>query len=218
MTTMRGAATRQQLAASYRLVAELLLYPEERDPAAVEAGRAALADAPAAMREPIERFIRSERSEDVDEYLAVLELSPPCPLYLGAHIFEEPASCRGAACSGRNAYMLELAGVYRHFGFEIGGGELPDFLPAMTEFLALSLEHGERDRIGLRRRLLERYVHPGLAPMREALERYDTPYALLLAALQATVGRDLDDVAQPMRVADDDARAVVDHRAREALP
>ncbi|MCW5695123.1 MAG: hypothetical protein KIS96_00160 [Bauldia sp.] len=182
--------TAGQLAALYRTVSELLLNPSERDAGRV-ARRLAGLDGPAAMVEPVRAFMAAPRSTDLDEYVAVLELTPPCPLYLGAYIHQEPQSCRGAGVSGRNGYMLELAGTYRHFGVEIGGGELADFLPAIVEFLAYSLEHSDRDGIGLRRRFVEKQVRPGLGPMREALAKYDSPYALLIAALEAAVAEDI---------------------------
>jgi nitrate reductase delta subunit len=190
-------ATAEQLAALYRLVAELFLYPEDRSADRTEAGRAALEQAPARLRQPIEAFLKESRAVDPDEYLAVLELSPPCPLYLGSYIFDEPKSCLGAGLSGRNGYMIELAGTYRHFGFELGSRELADFLPAMTEFLAISLEHHERDGIGLRRRFVESYYRPGLAPMREALAKYESPYGLLIAALEAAIEDDVALAADP---------------------
>lgn len=181
---------RGHLAAFYRAVAELLLYPEERDNERIAADLAALADAPAEARDPLATFLANPRSGDLDEYLAVLELSPPCPLYLGAYIFDEPSSCLGAGLSSRNGYVIEVAAVYRHFGFEHTGNELADFLPLMTEFLAASLDRLERDGIGIRRRFVEHYFIPGLKPLRERLVQYDSPYAGLVAGLEVAIERD----------------------------
>lgn len=64
-----SAASERELKAAYRLIAELLLYPEERDRAAIEAGQRSLADAPLGLVEPIEAFLGSSRSEDLEEYL-----------------------------------------------------------------------------------------------------------------------------------------------------
>lgn len=183
------------LAAGYRLVAELLLYPEARDPARVSTLWPALAGAPAAVCAPLEGFLAAPGAVSCDEYVQVLELSPPCPLYAGAYLFEEPTTCRGAGTSGRNRYMLELRNLYRHFGLEVGGGELPDFLPLMVDFLWLSLARPERDGIGLRRRLVEVYVAPALEPLRARLERYESPYAALVAALTALVDADRERMA-----------------------
>jgi nitrate reductase delta subunit len=168
----------------------LLLYPEDRNRKQIAANIAALADGPEAARSPLEVFLANPRSSDLDEYLSVLELSPPCPLYLGAYIFDEPSTCLGAGLSSRNGYVIEVAAVYRHFGFEHGGNELADFLPLMTEFLAASLERLERDGIGIRRRFVEHYVLPGLKPLRERLVQYDSPYAGLVAALEVAIEQD----------------------------
>jgi nitrate reductase delta subunit len=177
------------LTASYRLIAELLLHPDDRDGATIQALTLELDDA---SGDSIGAFLADAAGGSRDEYVQTLELAPPCPLYLGAYLFDEPTSCRGAGTSGRNGYMLELSGLYRHFGFELTGGELPDYLPAVVDFLWLSMVHRDRDTIGLRRRLLQHYVLPALGPMREALEKYHSPYALIATALAKTVEQDLE--------------------------
>jgi nitrate reductase delta subunit len=151
----------------------------------------ALARASAAVREPIEKFFATPGADSIDEYTQTIELSPPCPLYLGAYLFDEPTSCRGAGTSGRNGYMIELVNVYRHFGLELDGVELPDFLPVMVEFCAFSLERRELDGIGLRRRFLEQQLRPGLAPLAARLAEYESPYALPVTALEALCAEDL---------------------------
>lgn len=180
--------TTVQRAAGYRIVAELFLYPDERDMAPVAAWRDALAGAPEARL--LDAFLAHERAFDPEEYLDVLELAPPCPLYLGAYLFEEPASCRGAGMSGRNAYMLELKATYRHFGLEPDAGEMADFLPLLAEFLAMTTEDAANDAAGVRLRLLERMVAPALPEMRERLERYESPYAEVIDFLAFLVADD----------------------------
>jgi len=182
------------LGAIYRTIAELLLSPATRDMERVNQDLADLPDAP--VRGCIERFLASPSAFSVEEYTQTLELQPPCPLYLGAYIYEEPTSCRGAGACGRNGYMIELGALYEHFGFGLGGGELADFVPAMTEFLAVSLEHPERDGIGMRRRYVEKYVHPGLQPLRAALQKYESVYDLLIEALEMAVDEDLERLAE----------------------
>ena len=113
---------RTQLTSAYCLIAELLLYPEDRDAGRIEVGMARLADAPTELRAPLEAFLATPASLGTEEYVATLELAPLAPLYLGSYLFEEPRSCRGAGMSGRNGYMLELANIYRHFGVELAGG------------------------------------------------------------------------------------------------
>lgn len=178
-----------QLAAAYLLIAELLLYPEERDAATINSCRRVL-DGASAVTEPIDAFLASPRADDLDEYLALLELAPTCPLYLGTYMFEEPSSCRGAGLSDRNAYMLELKAIYRHFGLEPAASEMADFLPLIAEFLALALAQDELDGVGLRRRLLERHVAPALPALRKKLEKYESPYARLIECLALLVEHD----------------------------
>ncbi len=180
----------ETMAACYRLISELLLYPQDRDEGRIAQDRAALGDAPEGVRRTIEAFLVAPRGNSADEYIDVLELDAPCPLYAGAYIFDEPSSCRGAGMSGRNAYMLEVGAVYKHFGFDPSSKELADFLPMMVEFLGLSLAHPDQDKIGLRRRYLEQYVQPALAPLLEKLEKFESPYAHLVKALQVLAEED----------------------------
>ena len=198
----------------YRAISELLLNPAFRDEERIAENLARIGNSP--VREAIERFLASPRALDVDEYTQTLELSPPCPLYLGAYIFEEPSSCRGAGASGRNQFMIELSALYEHFGCTLGDQELPDFLPVAIEFMALSLERPERDGVGLRRRLVDKYVHPGLAPLRKALQKYESIYDCLIEALEISVNEDLERLADdPVWIAPE-VKETIPKRASEA--
>ena len=186
---------RTQLTAAYRLISELFLYPEDRDPARIEAEMAALAAAPEALREPLDNFLTAPLAGSAEEYVATLELAPAVSLYLGSHLYEEPQSCRGAGMSGRNGYMLELANIYRHFGVELAGGELADFVPVMVEFLGVSLERSDQDQIGLRRYFVETMLTTGLASLLSALRRHESPYAHLVDALGVALAEDIAQMA-----------------------
>ncbi len=179
------------LSSCYRLIAELFLYPEERDGVRIDKERKTVRQCPASIQDSIDRFLAEPASSSKDEYINMFELSPPCPLYLGSYLFTEPKSCRGMGLSGRNAYMIELANIYKHFGYEQKGGELPDFLPMMVDFLWISLEQRERDRIGLRRHFLERYLLPGIEPLSTVLKKYTSPYVWLIESLEATLKADI---------------------------
>lgn len=187
---MANPGPQPMLTSGYRLIAELLLNPSVRDPARINAERDAIATAPAPVRQPIAAFLASPSARDIDEYTRTLELTPPCPLYLGSYIFDEPKSCRGAGMSGRNRYMVEIAAIYSHYAFTLDRREMADFLPAMVEFLALSLENRHRDTIGIRRRFVAQYVEPGLAPLARALAKYQSVYGLLIEALEAVLEQD----------------------------
>ncbi len=199
-----------QLSAAYRLISELLLYPEDRDPATIDAAMATLAAAPEVLRKPLEDFLAAPLAESTEEYVTTLELAPAVSLYLGSHLFDEPKSCRGAGMSGRNGYMLELSNIYRHFGVELAGGELADFVPVMVEFLGVSLERGDQDQIGLRRYFVETMFATGLPTLLSALQKHESPYAHLVDALGVALDEDIAQSAggpkwQPP--ADDDRRA-----------
>jgi nitrate reductase delta subunit len=181
---------RTHLTTAYSLISELFLYPEDRDTTLVEAGMVRLG-AVAELREPLEAFLAAPAATSAMEYVATLELAPPVPLYLGSYLYEEPQSCRGAAMSGRNGYMLELANIYRHFGVETTGGEMADFVPIIVEFLGISLERGDRDRIGLRRYLVETLLINGIESLLSALRKYESPYAHLAEALRVALTEDI---------------------------
>lgn len=146
----------------YAAVAELFCSPRDAGGRDELVRRAQEADPPAGR--VLRRFM--ERPVSEEEYIDLFELDPLCPLYLGSHAFDEPATCARAGVSERNGYMLELLGIYRHFGFSPKGGELPDFLPMMVEFLALT--SGSVDP--LREKLVRDYLLPYLPSVRSRLE------------------------------------------------
>ena len=134
----------------------------------------------------LSRFLQAPVPET--DYVDLFELDPRCPLYLGSHTFDEPTTCAGAATSDRNGYMLELGGIYKHFGMTLNGKELADYLPLMMEFLALSAESEDP----IRDKLIQEYILPYLPPMRSKLEELKTPYLYLLDALEKALKLDLE--------------------------
>jgi nitrate reductase molybdenum cofactor assembly chaperone len=179
----------------YRLISELLLYPEERNDAFVSQALKALDAASADILSPIVEFLADPKSQSPDEYLDTIEISAKCPLYLGTYLFDEPTSCREMGMSGRNSYMLELVNAYAHFGLELNGRELADFLPVLLEFLAMSLERSGQDQIGLRRRIVEVHIFPGLNPILTRFQENESCYALLIQALTSAVQDDIQSMA-----------------------
>jgi nitrate reductase delta subunit len=132
------------------------------------------------------RFLEDPIAEE--DYVDLFELDPQCPLYLGSHSFDEPQTCPGAGMSDRNGYMLELLAIYRHLGLSPNAGELPDFLPLMVEFLALTADSED----SIREKLIEEYIIPYLPPMRSRLEELNTPYLYLLEALERVLRLDIE--------------------------
>jgi len=155
----------------------------------------ALAAAPEALRRPIDNFLAAPLAGNAEEYVATLELAPVVSLYLGSHLYNEPQSCRGAGMSGRNAYMLELANIYRHFGVELAGREMADFVPVVVEFLGVSLERGNQDKIGLRRYFVETLLINGIESLLSGLRKCESPYLHLVEALRVALTEDIVQMA-----------------------
>ncbi len=176
----------RELTRVYGVIAEWLLYPEEIDPdslrddsvsAALEAARAIDVEVESSLR----HFGEQRATVDAEQYVNLFELSPRCPLYLGTHQFEEPKTCNGAGLSDRNTFMLEIANIYGHFGFELSG-ELPDYLPVMAEFLALTAGCSPADD-SVRIRLIDKLMAPGARIVADKLAELEVPHRHLVEAL-----------------------------------
>lgn len=179
----------------YSVLADLWLSPRDVNRAELREHADALVPlleqidetAAAALARFLEQWAVSE-----EEYVDLFELDPRCPLYLGSHSFDEPTTCAQAGVSDRNGYMIELLGIYRHLGLEPIGAELPDYLPLVTEFLGLTA--GKDDP--MREKLIREYILPFLPPLRSRLTALQSPYGLLLDAMESLMRRELRD--QPM--------------------
>lgn len=183
-----GEASEQAagLACVYGAIGEWMLYPDEIEPEsfADEAAAAALGAAhriDAGVEEHLRSFLDQRETVDAEEYVNLFELSPRCPLYLGAHQFDEPTTCTQAGLSDRNTFMLEIANIYRHFGIELHT-ELPDYLPAMTEFLAITAGCPPQDD-EVRVRLIDKLMIDGVRLVAAKLEPLDVPQGHLVEAL-----------------------------------
>ncbi len=186
---MSNAATTETLKDAYALIAELWCGPPRSD---VE--RAAIRSGAEEAREQLEdldeesaallgRFLEHEAIAEED-YIDLFELEPQCPLYLGSYRYEEPKTCANAGVSERNDYMIDLVGVYRHFGRVLNGKDLPDYLPLMVDFLSLTSESKEDP---IRDKFINEYFLPYLPPMRSRLEELKTPYLYLFDALERVI-------------------------------
>ena len=126
---------------AYGVIAELWCSPQDVDMTEVRSNAEEIVEGLMSTDEEtammLARFLSSDIIADED-YIDLFELEPKCSLYLGSHSFDEPKTCAGAGVSDRNDYMIEVAGIYRHFGKAISGNELPDYLPLMIDFLSLS--------------------------------------------------------------------------------
>lgn len=188
----------QHIKASYRLGSEFLVHPEKRDRRVIEAAFERLSDRSTTdAPEALHQFDDVEGGKSTDEYVQTLELSPPCPLYLGTYLYDEPDSCRKAGLSDRNQYMLELKNLYWHFGVAPPDDELPDFVPMMVDFARVSLGRDVRLAEPLRRYFLEEHFLPGLAGFRSKLDDYESPYALVIEGIEAVAEMDVARIDVP---------------------
>lgn len=78
----------------------------------------------------------------------------------------------------RGLSLVRLKRIYRDFGLEFAGEELPDFLPVALEFAAREEEADTR--------LLQEH-RAGLELLRLALTEFGSPYARILEAVCATL-------------------------------
>ncbi len=199
-TELPADGSQAPLVGTYRLISEWLLYPEEVDRATLsdEFVEAAYTDA-ALVHPDLPGLLRAFRTQfesvDCEQYLELLELNPRCPLYLGSYQFQEPATCSSAGVSDRNQYMLEIGNVFRHFGLEMNT-DLPDFLPAVIEFLALTAGVTGENK-ALRERFIQRMVWDGVRLFATKLEAEGTHYAHLAQALTLCLQYEVGELPEP---------------------
>lgn len=173
---------------TYAVLADLWCSPQDCDLAEAreraEAVMSTLERQDSGAAASLRLFLGHDIAEE--DYVDLFELDPACPLYVGSHSFDEPKTCAQAAVSDRNGYMIELLGIYRHLGLTPNEAELPDYLPLMVEFLALTA--GSVDPV--RDKLIQEYILPFLPPMKTRLEKLRSPYGYLLDAMERVLKLD----------------------------
>jgi nitrate reductase delta subunit len=157
-----------------RALAALLTYPDEALVAAVPEIRAHVAAAPRlrkAARRSLARLADYLEGTDLmslqERYVAQFDTGRGASLHLFEHVHGDSRD-RGQA-------MVDLREKYRAAGLELAAHELPDFLPALLEYLSLR-ERGE---------LLEMLGDCAhiLRAVGERLRDRDSPYDAVFAAL-----------------------------------
>ena len=121
-----------------------------------------------------------------EEYVATFDFHKRASLHLSYY--------RDGDRRQRGATLLGLKRRYREAGFELTGGELPDYLPAILEFAALA--PGEAADAILAR------MRPGLELLRATLHEVDSDYATVLDAVSATLpALSAEELAEARRIA-----------------
>ncbi len=202
----------------YQLLAELLLYPEERNKELVQQLGPLVEAAPDPVRKPLLELLANPAIHDCGAYLEELEMTRNRPLYLGFYLFDEPESCSSAGTCGRNGYMIELSGIYRHYGLELDGRELPDFLPLALDFLALSADRRDGDEGAVRTQLIERYLQPAVVAMHERFSEHGGPWLLAVDALAALLRAELDEVGAVAPTVSDPLRLITVQQSNTECP
>ena len=118
----------------YRVIAALLQYPDPEWLEMIAEVRAYCRRLPAGrIRETIGAFLDYLESRSLlrlqEIYTAVFDLNPATTLNMSWHLSEDGRK--------RAALLASLQQGYRCAGYEGPADELPDFLPAMVEFLAV---------------------------------------------------------------------------------
>ncbi len=202
----------------YQLLAELLLYPEVRNKELIQQLGPLVEAAPDPVRKPLLELLANPAIHDCGAYLEELEMTRNRPLYLGFYLFDEPESCQSAGTCGRNGYMIELSGIYRHYGLELDGRELPDFLPLALDFLALSADRREGDEGAVRTQLIERYLQPAVIAMHERFSEHGGPWLLAVDALAALLRTELAELGVVAPTASDPLRLITAQQSNTECP
>ena len=164
----------------YKCISDLLVNPSTINSGIVDEYAdklSGLACRPGGIKEIASRifdFISSLRRIPEEHYVSLFELSPLCPLYLGYYF------SRGDE-DKRRIYMLQLKMEYNRHGFKMVEGELPDYLPVVVEFLALSIDRMDPDS---RRSFIEKYVLDPLSSLIKCISGMDSPYSSLLTCIR----------------------------------
>ena len=160
---------------AYQWLSALLCYPQDDLIAALPEFQAALDEWPtlSAQRSELQALLdylhRHDLIELQENYVATFDRNRSHALYLFEHVHGEDRD-RGSA-------MVDLLQEYQRHGFTLGNDELPDYLPALLEFLAhIDTAHAQK--------LLGDAVHV-IEHIRVKLAKNHSPYAAVLAAAVA---------------------------------
>jgi nitrate reductase delta subunit len=155
----------------YKLASVLLQYPSISLFDGIDRLGEVAATAPRGSREPLARFLQWLRvtgpADVAQHYVETFDLRRRCALYLTYYRYGDTRK--------RGMSMLAFKTAYRTAGFDPSDEELPDYLPLVLEFAALS-PRGES---------LLRAHRADLELLRRALRQAKTPYADVVEAVCA---------------------------------
>lgn len=179
---------------TFHALSALLTYPTEAHQAAVPELRAALgegvlAPAQAAALDPLlDELAQADLYDLQERYVLLFDRSQSLSLNLFEHVHGESRDRGGA--------MVDLLETYRAAGVDLVGPELPDHLPVLLEFLSTR-------PLGEAREILAD-AGPILVALTERLERRESVYAPVLAALKAVAQAPTDTAEAQALIAEAD--------------
>jgi nitrate reductase molybdenum cofactor assembly chaperone NarJ/NarW len=149
-----------------RLMSRLLDYPDDDLPELLREARTAVEGDPETMGgRALLALIASMAGQSPlrlqEHYTQTFDLAPSHCLDLTYHRYGD---------SEERAHALQgLQEIYLRAGFERTGGELPDYLPLVLEFLSVASEHSKREVLGV--------IGDSLEALARRLRRDQNPYA-----------------------------------------
>ncbi len=172
--------------ATYRVIAALLQYPEPVWLDIIAEVRAYIRGLPAGRtRQTLDAFLAYMASQPLlrlqENYTAAFDLNPATTLNMSYHLCGDGRK--------RAALLAQLQQGYCGAGYAGPAVELPDFLPAMVEFMAVC---GDAAALAPFRRCLA-----GLGGLVQRLEKAAPPYARLLQLLADDVPRQQAETGAP---------------------
>jgi nitrate reductase molybdenum cofactor assembly chaperone NarJ/NarW len=172
---------------TYRALARLIGYPEEKEALLAELGEVAgylkERELPAAAVPFADFLISSPLGRLQEDYVAAFDFNPAKAPYLGHHLYGDNQK--------KAAYMVALKREYARFGFSPEGCELPDHLTVLLAFLAhLAANSPQRAR----RDFIEQSVLPGVQKLLSGGERVRSPWLPLIQAAEIVMSSDCKEV------------------------
>jgi nitrate reductase delta subunit len=157
-------------------LARLLSFPDADAAADAASIRAAIDDAPAAVRSPLARFLVAvdplTQLEREQLYVDAFDFDRRASLHLTAHTHGDRRQ--------RGGRLIGLKQALRAAGLELASGELPDHLAVLLELRALAPSAGAAALADGR---------PAIELVRARLHEKGSPYANVLDAVCATLPR-----------------------------
>ncbi|MEB3774838.1 MAG: nitrate reductase molybdenum cofactor assembly chaperone [Desulfurococcales archaeon] len=128
----------------------------------------------------IREFLEGVDIDKIDEvYVSIFEMPAKCSLYSHTYIVKEKEGELGR-------FLLEIKGHYKVKGYDIQvTKEIPDYLPAMLEFLSIIIDTDPRAASKFARR----YVKPMVRELTRCIERNNRTYLPLAKALSIVIDR-----------------------------